>query len=129
MATKAKQSAASLREAGLQLLAEQRAKERNISKAAALKQLLQKERLSQIYRKLGCHISGKCCGPLKKLLIPNDPADIDSTSWAALLEAEATWEALLRHQGKEHFSQASDALLATGPAADLIGPFEQSKRS
>lgn len=128
MATEAKQSAAALHEAGLQLLAEQRAKERNAGKATALKQLLRKERLSQIYQKLGCHISDKCYDPLKKLLIPDDPTNPDNTTWAALLEAEAIWEALL-HQGKEHFSQASDTPFATGPVTGLIGPFERNEHS
>lgn len=128
MIAEAKQNAATLREAGLQLLAEQYAEEHSITKATALKQLLRKERLSQIYRKLGYHISGKYYDPLKKLLIPDDPTDIENTSWTALLEAEAIWEALL-HQGKEHFSQASDTPFATGPIADLIGPFEQNEHS
>ena len=52
MVTDVKQHASALRETGLQLLAEHYAEEHNVSKETALKQLLHKERLSQIYKKL-----------------------------------------------------------------------------
>ena len=65
MVTDVKQHASAFRETGLQLLAKQYAAEHNINKAMALKQLLCKEHLAQIYRKLGYHISGKYYDPLK----------------------------------------------------------------
>ena len=128
MVTDVNQHASALRETGLQLLTEQYAEEHNASKETALKQLLRKERLSQIYKKLGSHVSGKYYDPLKCLLIPDDPTDPDNTTWTALLKVEAIWEALL-HQGRAHFSQASDTPFATGPIADKVGPFEQNEFS
>ena len=89
MVTDVNQHASALCETGLQLLAEQYAKEHNASKETALKQLLHKERLSQIYKKLGYHVSRKYYDPLKCLLIPDDPTDPDNTTWTALLKAEA----------------------------------------
>ena len=40
-------------------------------------------------------LSGKTYDLLKKLLIQDDPTDLDKTTWTALLESEAIWEALL----------------------------------
>ena len=128
MVTDVKQHASTLHETGLQLLAEQYAAEHNVSKEMALKQLLCKECLTQIYQILGYHISGKYYDPLKWLLIPDNPTDPDNTTWTALLEAEAIWEALL-HQGHAHFSQALDTPFATGPIADRVGPFKQNEFS
>ena len=73
-------------------------------------------------------MSGKTYDPLKKLLIPDDPTNLDNTMWTGILEAEAIWEALLE-QGRMHFSQAEDTPFASGPIADKIGPFEFNKYS
>jgi hypothetical protein len=43
--------------------------------------------------------------------------------WTALVERQAIFEALLAH-GEQHFSQATHTPFASGPVADLLGPFE-----
>ena len=73
-------------------------------------------------------MSGKTYAPLKKLLTPDDPTDLNNTMWTGILEAEAIWEALLE-QGQMHFSQAEDTPLALGPIANKIGPFEFNEYS
>jgi len=49
-------------------------------------------------------------------------------TWTEVVEATAIWEALL-HDGREHFSQASDTPFAMGPVANLIGPYDFNEHS
>lgn len=72
---------------------------------------------------LGTHVGGKSVHQLDELWTPDNPQDLNDTTWTSHVRAEAIWEALIT-QGKLHFSQASDTPFASGPIADLIGPLE-----
>jgi len=66
--------------------------------------------------------------PLKWILIPNNPDDVESTTWTEVVEAMAIWEGLL-NDGRDHFLQASDTPFVTGPVANLVGPYDFNKHS
>ena len=104
------------------------AAEHALDKVTVLRQRLRHEQMMMIFKKLGYHVSGKTYIPLKKLLNPDDPTDLDNITWTGILEAEAIWEALLE-QGQMHFSQAEDTAFALKPIADKIGPFEFNEYS
>jgi len=113
-----------LRQTHLELRApEEYARVNNTTKEKVVKAILEREQRSQVFRKLGYHIGGKVYNPLTRVLVPDDPTNIQNTSWTAIVEAEGIWEALLQH-GKEHFTQANDTPFVAGPIADYIGPFE-----
>jgi hypothetical protein len=54
--------------------------------------------------------------------------NIENTSWTAVVEWQAIFEALIKN-GEAHFSQASHTPFASGPVADLLGPFEFNEYS
>lgn len=78
-----------LREVDLQLMAEEQAKEQNTTVANALKAILKRERGSGIYPLL-CHwidwINGPQTGSIDELWTPDDPMNIENTTWTALVE-------------------------------------------
>jgi hypothetical protein len=49
--------------------------------------------------------------------------NIENTTWTAIVKCQAIFEALIKN-GKQHFSQASHTPFASGPVADVLGPFE-----
>jgi hypothetical protein len=113
-----------IRETDRQLLAEEQATQWNTTAANALKAILKRERDAIIFPLFRTWINGPQNGSLDKLWTPDDPLDLKNTSWTALIEKQAIFEALLQN-GSEHFSQASDTPFFSGPAvAELIGPFE-----
>jgi hypothetical protein len=123
--TMARQKAQTLRDTFLELRAADEADRLNQPKATILKEILKRERLSRIYRLLSSKVSGKIFTQLDQVLVPNDPTDPSNSTWKSLMECEALWEALLL-QGKEHFGQASATPFATGPLAEIMGPFAQN---
>jgi hypothetical protein len=54
--------------------------------------------------------------------------NIKNTTWTAIVECQAIFEALIKN-GEEHFSQASHTPFASGPVADVLGPFELNEVS
>jgi hypothetical protein len=81
-----------------------------------------------VYPLLRHWIRGPQTGSIDELWTPDDPLDFENTSWTAAVEWQAIFEALIKH-GEEHFSQAMNTPFATGPVADLIGPFEFNEYS
>jgi hypothetical protein len=117
-----------LREIDLQLMAEEQAEKNNTSTANALKAILRQEQESGMYPLL-CHwIRGPQTGSIDELWTPDDPLDFENTSWTAVVEWQAIFEALIKNS-EEHFSQAMNTPFATGPVVDLIGPFEFNEYS
>jgi hypothetical protein len=117
-----------LREINLQLMAEEQAEKNNTSTANTLKAILRREQESGMYPLLHHWIQGLQTGSIDKLWAPDDPLDFENTSWTAVVEWQAIFEALIKN-GEEHFSQAMNTPFATGPVADLIGPFEFNEYS
>jgi hypothetical protein len=60
---------------------------------------------------------------IDKLWTPDNPLNIENTTWTAIVECQAIFEALIKN-GEEHFSQASHTPFASGPVADVLAPFE-----
>jgi hypothetical protein len=54
--------------------------------------------------------------------------NIENTTWIAIMECQAIFEALINN-GEEHFSQACHTPFARGPEAHILGPFEFNKVS
>jgi hypothetical protein len=105
-------------------MAEEQAKEQNTTVANALKAILKwKKSESRIYPLLRHWINGPQTGSVKELWMPDHPMDIENTTWTAVVERQAIFEALLAN-GEQHFSQASHTPFASGPVADLLGRFE-----
>jgi hypothetical protein len=117
-----------LREIDLQLMVEEQAEKNNTSTANALKAILRREQESGMYPLLRHWIRGLQTGSIDELWTPDDPLDFENTSWTAVVEWQAIFEALIKN-GEEHFSQAMNTPFATGPVADLIGPFEFNEHS
>ena len=63
-----------------------------------------------------------------ELWMPNNPFNLDNTSWSALVKKEAIFEALISN-GEQHFSQAMSTPFASGPIVNLIGPLKFNKYS
>ena len=117
-----------LREVDLQLMADEQAKEQNTSVANALKAILKREQEAGIYPALRQWINGPQTGSIDELWTPDNPMNIENTSWTAVVKRQAIFEALIKN-GEAHFSQASHTPFASGPVADLLGPFEFNEYS
>jgi hypothetical protein len=116
------QHAKQIRDAFLEDRAEHLANTQNIDKAAALRQLIRAERQSSIFKRLGIWLKGTEHATLDRILTPDDPNDMDNTTWSTIVEAQALYEVLLT-AGQEHFKQAANTPFVTGPIASKFGPF------
>jgi hypothetical protein len=67
-------------------------------------------------------------GAINELWMPNDPLDLENTTWTALVECQAIFEALIKN-GEEHFLQASNTPFTSGPIAEHLGPYEFNEYS
>lgn len=117
-----------LRETDLVLRADAEAAKGNTTKETIIREILERERKSDIFRLLRYWVGGKSYEPMDEILVPDDPGDIDNYSWTSLVEATAIWEALQTNAVK-HFTQASDTPFVTGPISERIGPFEYNETS
>lgn len=117
-----------IRETDLQLQAEEQAEKMNTMTAQALKAILRKERESGIFPLLRRWIQGPQTGSIDELWTPDNPFDMKNTSWTAIVERQAIFEALITN-GEQHFSQSSSTPFVSGPVANLLGPFEFNEYS
>jgi hypothetical protein len=67
-------------------------------------------------------------GAINELWMPNDPLDLENTTWTTLVECQAIFEALIKNS-EEHFLQASNTPFASGPIAEHLGPYEFNEYS
>jgi hypothetical protein len=97
----------------------------NMTKAAAVGQLLRAERQCAIFRRLRTWL--KCAEhvTLDRILVPDNPASPDDTTWTSIVEAQALYEVLLT-DGQRHFNQAAPTPFVTGPISAKIGPFDDN---
>jgi hypothetical protein len=112
-----------LRETDFELQIEEEAAKTNSPKEAVLRAILRREREAEIFPILATHVGGKTHHQLDELWTPDNPQDLNDTTWTSHVRAEAIWEALITH-GEQHFSQASDTPFVSGPISQLLGPFE-----
>jgi hypothetical protein len=104
-------------------MAKEQAKDQNTLVANALKVILKRECDSGIFHLLWHWINGAQTRSINELWIPDNPMNIENTSWTAIVKHQAIFEALIKN-GEEHFSQASHTPFASGPVADILGPFK-----
>jgi hypothetical protein len=83
----------------LQLLAKEQATQHNTTTANDIKD-------ASNFPLLHSQIKGPQNGSLDELWIPDNPLDLQNTSWTAIIKKQAIFEALLQN-GQEHFSQAN----------------------
>jgi hypothetical protein len=117
-----------LRKVDLQLMAKEQAKEQNTLVANAFKAILKQERESGIFLLLRHWINGAQTGLIDKLWTPDNPLNIENTTWTVIVKRQAIFEALIKN-GEEHFSQASHTPFASSPVADVLGPYKFNKVS
>ena len=58
--------------------------------------------------------------------MPNNPNDLNSTTWKPILDAQELFEVLTK-EGQLHYRQAAETPLVNGPFAKKIGPFDNNK--
>lgn len=123
---KVQKNAKQIRESFLEDRAEHLEETREISKAAALRQLIAAERSSSIFKRLGKWFKAEEFTRMDRILVPDDPTDLTHTTWSSVIEAQALFEVLTK-DCQEHFHQAADTPFVTGPIADKIGPFADNE--
>ena len=117
------QNASKIRETFLEDRAEHLAATRDgVTKAVALRQLIAAERSSSIFKRLGIWIKGKEYVTMDRILVPDDPENMEDTTWSSIIEAQALFEVLTK-DSQEHFHQAAETPFVSGPIASKIGPF------
>jgi hypothetical protein len=62
-------------------------------------------------------------GSIDELWTPDNPLNIENTTWTVIVKCQVIFEALIKN-GKEHFSQASHTPFASGPVAEVLRPFK-----
>jgi hypothetical protein len=63
---------------------------------------------------------------MDRMLVPDDPDNLQNTTWSSVIEAQALFEVLPKDCQK-HFQQAEETPFVTRPIADKIGPFEDNE--
>jgi hypothetical protein len=123
---KVQKKAKEIRESFLEDRAAHLEETREITKAAAIRQLIAAERSSSIFKRLGIWFKGKEFTTLDRMLVPDDPDDLTNTTWSSIIEAQALFEVLTK-DCQEHFQQAASTPFVTGPIANRISPFEDNE--
>ena len=118
-------NAKQIRDSFLEDRAEHLADTQNITKEAALRKLIAAERQSSIFKRLGFYLKGDEHVKMNRILVPDDPDDMENTSWSAVVEAQALFEVLTK-ASQDHFHQAANTPFVSGPIADMIGPFDEN---
>jgi hypothetical protein len=116
--------ARTIRDRFLEDRAQHLADTQNMTKSAAVNQLLRAERQCTMFRRLRKWIKGAEHITLDRILVPDDP-DTADTTWTSVVEAQALYEVLLA-DGQRHFNQAAPTPFVTGPIAAKFGPFDDN---
>jgi hypothetical protein len=93
-----------------------------VAKAVALRQLIAAERSSSSFKRLGIWLKGKEYVTMDRILVPDDPENLNDTTWSSIIEAQALFEVLTK-DSQELFHQAAETPFVSGPIASKIGPF------
>ena len=112
----------------MELHTAEEAEKQNTTKVNIIKAVLKCERESSIFPLLRQWISSRNKNAIDELWTPDNPFNLNNTTWSAVIKKEAIFKALIKN-GKQHFSQAMDTPFASGPVANLIGPFEFNEYS
>ena len=63
---------------------------------------------------------------LTHVMVPDDPNDLDKTTWKTVVEAKELYD-ILTKEGQTHYHQAATTPLVNGPFARKIGPFDDNE--
>ena len=94
-------------------------------KAQALQQLLQVEQQELTFQKLGRWLKGNEYQELTRVLIPDQPHDLCTTTWTSIVDADELHDVLTK-EGQMHYQQAASSPLVSGPIGEKIGPFDDN---
>ena len=94
--------AKSIRDQFLVDRAEHLATTRDISKAAAIQQLLRAERQAITFRKLGYWLKENEYTQLTRILVPDNPNELATTNWKPILDAKELFDVLTK-EGQTHY--------------------------
>ena len=123
---KVQKNAKQIRDSFLMDRAKHLAHTRNMHKAAAVQQLLRTEHQAITFRKLGSWLKEKEYTQLTRVLIPDDPTDLATTTWKTVVEAQELYD-ILTKEGQTNYHQAADTPLVNSPFAAKIGPFDDNE--
>ena len=115
--TKFKKHARQIRDQFLEDRAEHLASTKEITKAAAVRQILCAERQTITFRKLGTWLKGQEYAQLTHVLVPDDPTNIAQTTWMPIVDAHALHQTLTSEE-QIHYCQAAETPLVKGPFAE-----------
>lgn len=91
-----------LRETDFELQVQEAAAQQNTTKEKILKAILRRKQEAGMCPLLRQWISGRQSA-VDELWTPDNPFDLENTTWSAIVEKEAIFEALI-HNGEQHFS-------------------------
>ena len=101
------------------------AQTRQLTKAQAIQQLLQAELQAVTFRKL-CHwLKDNEYHQLTRILTPDNPQDLNTTTWTSITNADDLHD-ILTKEGQTHYGQATTSPLVSGPIGAKIGPFDDN---
>ena len=109
----------------LEDLAKHLANTREITKAAAVQQILHAECQMVTFWKLGTWLKGNEYTQLTWVLVSNDFTDIAKMTWKPIVEAQELYD-ILTKEGQLHYYQAAETPLVNGPFAEKNGPFDDN---
>ena len=101
------------------------AKTWQLTKAQAIQQILQAEQQAVTFRKLGRWLKGSEYQQLTRILIPDHPQDLPTTTWTSIVDTNDL-HAILTKEGQMHYRQAASSPLVSGPIGEKIGPFDDN---
>jgi hypothetical protein len=84
--------------------------------------LIAAERSSSIFKHLGIWLKGKEYVTMDRILVADDPENLNDTTWSSIIEAQALVEVLTK-DSQEHYHQAAETPFVSGPIVSKIGPF------
>ena len=101
------------------------AETRQLTKAQAIRQILQAEQQAVTFQKLGRWLKANEYHQLTRILKPDNPQDLNTTTWTSIADA-AELHDILTKEGQMHYQQAASSPLVSGPIGAKIGPFDDN---
>ena len=96
-----------------------------LMKAQAIQQILQAEQQAMTFQKLGQWLKGNEYQQLTRILTPDNPQDLSTTTWTSIINANDL-HAILTKESQMHYQQAASSPLVSGPIGEKIGPFDDN---
>jgi hypothetical protein len=114
-----------LRETDLHLRAAEQAERQNTTTANAIKAILKREQQASLYPQLRHWVNGALNGAIDELWVPDNPLDLRNTTWSALVERQAIFEALIKN-GEEPSTKRQAPRLSTALSLSISVPLSST---